>query len=88
MSKLIAVLFVALLILHQDWWWWDDPTLVFGFMPVGLAYQALYSLLAAALWWIAVKFAWPEHIERFAEGGEAEGGPGTAGLGAGQEGRP
>ena len=36
-------------VLHQDFWNWKqaDP-LIFGFLPIGLAYQAGYSILAAA----------------------------------------
>ena len=58
---------VVLLIIHQDSWWWDDESLVMGFMPVGLAYHATYSLLAAAIWALAIKFAWPSHLEALAE---------------------
>ena len=41
---------IALAILHWDFWWWDDRTLLFGFMPIGLGYQALISLLAGLAW--------------------------------------
>ena len=81
MKMFLIFLVVMLAILHQDVWWWDDPTLVFGFMPIGLAYHALYSVLAACVWALAVKFAWPVELERFAEGeddapaGSAEGAP-------------
>ena len=34
---------IILAILHQDWWWWDSDTLVFGFLPTGLAFHVLYS---------------------------------------------
>lgn len=58
---------IALLtVVHQDFWLWDDPTLVLGFLPVGLAYHVFYSLLTAALWWFAVAFAWPDDAEAFA----------------------
>lgn len=57
---------ILLAILHQDFWWWDDTTLV-GFMPIGLFYHALFSIAAAAIWALAVMFAWPSHIEEFAE---------------------
>ncbi len=58
---------VVLGILHQDVWWWDDKTLVLGFMPIGLAYHALYSIVAGLLWAAAVKWAWPTHIEQWAD---------------------
>ena len=60
----------ALLLLHQDIWFWHDATLVFGFIPIGLAYHALYSILAACLWAVAIGIAWPVHLEAFAESEE------------------
>ena len=68
--KVIVVCAVALAILHQDVWWWDDKTLVFGFMPIGLAYHAFYSIMASVLWAAAVIWAWPTHIEEWADAGE------------------
>lgn len=61
----VAALLCAL---HHDFWYWDDTTLVFGFLPVGLVYHIGYSLAAGALWFAMMKFAWPGHIERFANG--------------------
>jgi hypothetical protein len=57
---LFWVAFVALLVLHHDFWFWDDGRLIFGFLPVGLGYQALISLAAAGLWAVAVLRVWPE----------------------------
>jgi len=65
---MIGVAALLLAVLHQDVWLWDDRRILFGFMPVGLAYHATYSLAAAALWACAVRFAWPSGIERWAEG--------------------
>jgi hypothetical protein len=59
---------IALFLVHHDFWWWDDTTIVFGFLPVGLAYHVGYSLAAAALWALVIKFAWPAHLEEFAAG--------------------
>ncbi len=50
---------VVLAILHQDFWLWDDATLVFGFMPVGLAWHAGFSLAAGLLWLVVAQVAWP-----------------------------
>jgi len=63
MRKLVYVMIVLLALVHQDFWWWDriDP-LVFGFIPIGLAYQAGVSIAAAALWAMAVKYCWPEGL--------------------------
>ena len=66
-GKLAWGLVLALAILHYDFWLWDDRTVVLGFLPVGLLYQALISLGAAAAWALVVRFAWPAHIERWAE---------------------
>jgi hypothetical protein len=63
-TLLLTVLIIAVYVAHQDSWNWKrfEP-LVFGFLPIGLAYQAFYSFLAAALMAILVKVAWPRHLE-------------------------
>ncbi len=62
---LLTLLTVTVYLLHQDFWNWDKAEpLVFGFVPIGLAYHAAYSLAAAALMWVFVKFAWPAHLEK------------------------
>ncbi len=66
--NLIYVALIVLGLIHQDFWFWDNPTLIFGFLPIGLAYHAFYSLLAAFVWFLALKYAWPADIEAFAEG--------------------
>lgn len=52
-------LVVLLLLIHQDFWFWDDPTLVFGFMPVALLYHAGISVAASITWYLATLYAWP-----------------------------
>jgi len=65
---------------------------VFGFLPIGLLYHAIFSLAAGALWACAVKFAWPTHIEEWADefdaehAAERETAPGPAGNVPGTEG--
>lgn len=62
---LLVVAVAALYVLHQDFWFWRTAyPLVFGFVPIGLFYQACFSVAAAFLMWLLVKFAWPEHLER------------------------
>lgn len=61
---------VILFVLHQDFWLWDDQGLVFGFLPVGLGYHMIYSLAVAGIWALAVRYAWPHHIEEWASEGE------------------
>ena len=69
---LICGLVVVLLILHYDFWFWSDRSVVFGFMPVGLFYQALISVLAGVSWALVVKYGWPTWIEEWASGGETD----------------
>jgi hypothetical protein len=75
-KRIIFIVFVFLLLLHQDSWNWDNANLVLGFMPVGLFYHACYSLVAALFWGIVMKVAWPTELEKWAEGGpeSSEGG--------------
>ncbi|HCS50256.1 DUF3311 domain-containing protein [Rubinisphaera sp.] len=62
MKYAVYGLVVLLLIIHQDFWLWDDKTLLFGFMPIGLFYHACISLAAAATWFLATIFCWPEEL--------------------------
>jgi hypothetical protein len=66
----IALIILALL--HHDFWLWGDRSLLFGFLPVGLAYHMGFSLAAALLWVLAMKFAWPSELEAWAEAGPGE----------------
>jgi hypothetical protein len=61
---LLTVLLAVVYVLHQDFWNWKEAyPLVFGFLPIGLAYQAGYSILAAAMMAVLVWAAWPKHLE-------------------------
>ena len=71
MFYVVWILVVVLAIVHQDFWNWDNRTLIFGFMPIGLLYHALFSVSCATLWALAIKFAWPDHIEAWADEFEA-----------------
>jgi len=62
--KQVLALWVVMIALRQDFWFWSDATLVFGFMPVGLVYQAGYSILAAVVMWGLVHWQWPAELER------------------------
>jgi uncharacterized protein DUF3311 len=71
--KLLVVVVVLLYILHQDFWFWRSAhPLVFGFIPIGLFYQACFSVAAALVMWLLVKYAWPSHLEREIEQSEAK----------------
>lgn len=67
-SLVFVFVFIVLAVLHQDVWNWDNPDLVLGFLPVGLAYHAGYSLVAAAFWAVVLRFAWPTRLEEWADG--------------------
>lgn len=63
-NLLLALAAIILYILHQDTWLWHTARpLVFGFLPAGLAWHAAYSLAAAALMYLLVRYAWPSHLE-------------------------
>ncbi len=57
--RLIAIYLIVLFFLHQDFWFRDNPSLVFGFLPVTLAWHMLFTAAAATGWWMVGKFAWP-----------------------------
>lgn len=63
MKWLLTLMVIAVLAVHQDSWNWKDSSLVFGFLPKGLAYHAGFSILAAVTMATLVKFAWPSHLE-------------------------
>ncbi len=69
-ALVIAIGFTVLAVLHQDIWNWDNAGLVFGFLPVGLAYHAGFSILAAVFWALVIPFAWPRKLEAWVESGK------------------
>ena len=61
---LLFLLIAGVYVLHQDLWnWGKAEPLVFGFLPIGLAYHAAYSILAAVMMAVLVACAWPKHLE-------------------------
>jgi uncharacterized membrane protein len=60
----LCLLILAVFFLHQDFWNWKNGGLVFGFLPVGLAYHAAYAIAAAGLMALLVKFAWPAELDQ------------------------
>ena len=66
MKWLVYVLAVVLLVFHQDFWNFDKSMpLLFGFLPLGLAYHAAFSVACAGLMFLLVTFAWPTHLEAY-----------------------
>ena len=64
-KSFLSLLVLAVFLLHQDYWnWKKTEPLVFGFLPVGLAYHAGYAILAVVMMALLVKFAWPAELER------------------------
>lgn len=71
---LLGALLVVVYLLHQDFWNWKrHEPLVFGFVPIGLAYHAFYSLVAAVVMAVLVKFAWPKELDAAEDQGETSG---------------
>jgi hypothetical protein len=57
---LLTALVIAVYLLHQDVWFWRTARpVVFGLMPIGLAYHVLYSIVVAGVMWLLVRYAWP-----------------------------
>ncbi|MFT4640078.1 MAG: hypothetical protein ACI8T1_003403 [Verrucomicrobiales bacterium] len=68
MKKLLTGIAFAMLVLHQDFWLWENTNLMFGFMPTGLVYHACFSIAVAVLAVLAIIFAWPHDLIRWATG--------------------
>ena len=62
-GMLLLAALAAFVVLHQDFWLWTDGTLVFGFLPAGLAYHVGFSLATAGFWALASRYAWPNDLE-------------------------
>lgn len=70
MKLVLPLAVAAVLLLHQDFWLWKNGSLVFGFLPAGLAYHIAYTLLAAATMALLVRFAWPSQLEVSTDSGD------------------
>ena len=66
MKYALVLMVIIVYALHQDIWNWRNGDLVFGILPMGLAYHAGFSALGAVMMAVLVKFAWPEHLEQAA----------------------
>jgi hypothetical protein len=73
--RLVWGMILVLGIIHYDFWFWTDRRLLFGFLPIGLGFHVLFSLLAGLCWFLVVRFAWPSWIEEWAsQGSDADAG--------------
>lgn len=64
----LALGLVVLYFLHQDTWFWDVARpLVFGFLPIGLFYHAVYTVAICLMMLLLIRYAWPLELEHDAE---------------------
>jgi hypothetical protein len=64
MRSVPAAAVALLYLLHQDTWFWHEVRpLVFGFLPIGLFYHAVFTIACSGVLWLLVKMAWPAHLE-------------------------
>lgn len=63
-KPVVAIVIASVYVLHQDVWFWQlARPLVFGVLPIGLAWHAAYCLGVALLMWWLTRVAWPAHLE-------------------------
>ncbi len=68
LNKVIAgIMLGVLLVLHHDFWNWDNTALIFGYMPVGLAYHAAISIAAAGIGAWCCFLCWPKELSEESE---------------------
>jgi hypothetical protein len=60
LKRTLWILVVLMIVLQQDCFDWESASLVWGFLPQTLLYQASISIATAIVWLIAVRFCWPE----------------------------
>jgi hypothetical protein len=60
---LASAAIVGLIILHQDWWNWHSVRPFVLSLPVGLWYHALYTICAAVLMALLVRYLWPHNLD-------------------------
>ena len=69
MKWALTLVVIVVIALHQDFWLWRNKSLVFGFLPIGLAYHIAYSILAAFTMSILVRSLWPVELEALEDAG-------------------
>ena len=58
-TRAVLTVTAVLAVLHHDLWFWDDPSLVGGVLPTGLAWHAGFSLVCGAAFFALGRLAWP-----------------------------
>ncbi|MDP1561536.1 MAG: DUF3311 domain-containing protein [Pirellulaceae bacterium] len=61
-NKWVWLAIAGLLLLHHDFWFWENDYLVGGFMPIGLAYHVVYSMVVTVTWVILTFKFWPQDL--------------------------
>lgn len=59
----VCVCAVLMIVLQQDFWLRDNPGLIAGIIPVGLAWHAGISLGSVCVWYLIVSWCWPQGSE-------------------------
>ena len=61
---LATLIIAALFLLHQDVWFWRQARpLVFGVLPIGLAYHAAFTLATSLVLILLVRLLWPAALD-------------------------
>lgn len=67
MRFILTAIVVVVYVLHQDIWFWQTAQpMVFGFLPIGLFYHAVFCLLCSIVMMLLVKYGWPVHFDEAA----------------------
>ena len=62
------LLAAALLVMHLDFWNWSTPyPLLFGVLPIGIWWQALFALGCSVMMALFGWLAWPKELESLEE---------------------
>jgi hypothetical protein len=62
--KAAAVLLAALYLLHQDVWFCRGARpLVFGVLPIGLFYHAVFTVAISVVLWVVIRLIWPSQLD-------------------------
>lgn len=61
-TGLLYLTLVAFVLLHNDFWLWQDGRMILS-VPVGFLYHVFYCVVASALFYLFVRFAWPKHLQ-------------------------
>ena len=78
MRQVVYLALAVLWLTHTDIWYWNDASIVLG-LPIGVTYHVVWSLAVSVVFWLAVKYAWPDELETQIEAVANAGATGGAG---------